>query len=72
MWRKYFDHYEIMNKMAINFESFDFNSLKEQASIYYIGKTLYLSNQYTPSEQTNAILCASIRFRDKLNKTGYS
>lgn len=62
--------YEVMKKMTISFDSIDLNILKEEASIFYIGKTLYLSTLYTPPPQKNAILCASIRFHDKLNKTG--
>ena len=65
--------YEIMNKMSISFNPDILASIKGEASFYQIGNSLYLSNLFTPpiNDRKNAILCASIRFKDSINKIGF-
>jgi hypothetical protein len=65
--------YEVIKKMSFAFQTEDPSNFSNEASIYYIGTTLYLSNSFIPdiSEKQNAILCASIRYNDTLNQTGF-
>ena len=66
--------YEIIKKMTFSFQQDYLTNITQQASIYYIGTTFYLSDSFHPDlvDNKQAILCASVNFNDSLFKIGYA
>ena len=62
--------YEIIKRLTIAFDLNEVDSFLNEASIYTIGKVLYLSKEFVPKLLPNSILCASIKFNNSLTKIG--
>lgn len=64
--------YEIIKKMSFSFQQEYLTNITQQASLYYIGTTFYLSDSFHPDllDNKQAVLCASVNFNDSLFKIG--
>lgn len=63
--------YEIMNKITFSFDNYKNFKFSEEASIYLFKNTLYISEHANATLPLDAILCASINFRNNLFATGF-
>lgn len=63
--------YEIMKKITFSFDNYKNFKFSEEASIYLHKNTLYISEYSNETLPANAVLCASINFKNYLFKTGF-